>query len=201
MRAALLPLIGVVVAGGLCGPFAGAVRGDEPAGPKPPIAWRFAPAVVPLDGVSALRLPAGCIYAQGPAMQAFLRATGNTLTGDELAVVGQRDLVWFAIVSRAPRSQPGVLEEFQTEPDGRQVVLRTLRLASGDHSLQFDILAERHDVEAARAATSTLRASLCAARANTKRPPAVALWGLGGGALLGLAAVAVWRGRRYARGR
>jgi hypothetical protein len=41
----------------------------------------------------------GIVKAEGPEMRKFLEATGNTLAGNELAVLGPETLDWFAILT------------------------------------------------------------------------------------------------------
>lgn len=71
--------------------------------PVPEIRWSFGPAVLAPAGRADLPVPAGLIYVQGTELGRFLTASGNPPSGRELAVVGARDLGWFAVVSREDR--------------------------------------------------------------------------------------------------
>jgi len=152
------------------------------------IPWQFGPARLTLGG-AALQLPEDWIYVRGSGLRAFLDATGNTLTGRELAVVGRRDLAWFAVISSAGRARPGSSEEELTEPDGRQVVLLTLSVPTGESSLLVEILAERPNRALARAAAASLQARLAPPPQHVWWPWAAALV-----AALGLLAFLRYRG-------
>ncbi|MGJ5814719.1 DUF2167 domain-containing protein [Paludibaculum fermentans] len=71
--------------------------------PAPEIRWSFGPAPVVLGGIASIRAGPGQIYVQGREMGRFLEASGNPLTGRELAVVGPADLQWFAVITREDR--------------------------------------------------------------------------------------------------
>lgn len=123
--------------------------------PAPPIRWRRGPLTLQLAGAARLRLPPGMIAAEGGEMRRFLSATGNQLTGKELAVAGREDLRWFAVISlESTRGAPtsGRREEWtedSVEADGRKVRIRTVAVPAGPALLSFEVVSELADAAAA----------------------------------------------------
>jgi hypothetical protein len=153
-------------------------------GQPPEIHWRFGPASVALAPSLTQAVPAGAVYAQTGEMQRFLKATGNPLTGDELAVIAPADLSCFAIVSRLESARDSAFEEFSTEADGRQVIILT---RASKHGLRYEVVAERRDETKARQFADSLLTSLAAAPPFHWQP-----WA----ALLVLSILGVWVYRR-----
>ena len=60
-------------------------------GQPPQIHWLFGPTTIALTPSLTQAVPSGWVYAQTGEMQRFLKATGNPLTGKELAVIAPAD--------------------------------------------------------------------------------------------------------------
>ena len=120
------------------------------------IRWQHDPLTLQLAGAARLRLSEGMIAAEGGEMRRFLKATGNQLSWKELAVVGPRDLRWFAVISLettrgAPRT--GQREEWtedSVEADGRKVRIRTVAVPAGKALLSFEFVSEQAGAGAAK---------------------------------------------------
>jgi hypothetical protein len=149
-------------------------------GQPPEIHWRFGPATVALTPSLAQAVHAGWVYAQTGEMQRFLKATGNQLTGDELAVIALADLSCFAVVSHMDTSRDNAFEEYSTEADGRQVIIIT---RASKHGLKHEVVAQRQDEKKARQFADSLLNGLTAAPAYPWKP-----WA----AFLILAALGFW---------
>lgn len=146
----------------------------------PDIHWRFGPAALHLTASLTQSIPSGWVYAQTSEMHRFLQATGNPPTGNELAVIALDDLSCFAVLSRLETARDNTLEEYTTEPDGRQVVILT---RTSKHGLQYEVVAERRDEKKARQAADSLLSGLAAVPAFSWQPAA---------ALFILAALGFW---------
>jgi hypothetical protein len=130
---------------------------------SPEILWRFGPATLQLTPTLKQAVQPGCVYARSVEMRRFLKATGNQITGRELAVIGAADLSWFAVLSLVQASKDTAFEEYSREPDGREVIILTRLTAQG---LQYEILAERQDEKKARQAADALLSALTAVPAS-----------------------------------
>lgn len=132
------------------------------AGPQrfPEIRWQFAPLDLNLGEGASLPLPSGMIAAQGEEMRRFLLATGNQLTGRELAVLGPDDLGWFAVISTEPGRAQHRAEwvENSVEADGRKVVIRTVALPVRERAVVFEVVSEQAEEPRARAEFDALMA-------------------------------------------
>lgn len=135
------------------------------AQPLPDIRWQFGPRTLTLAGVAELRLNMGLMYVDGAEMRKFLLASGNTLTGRELAVAGPVDLAWFAVISREPGAASHVLgsditwTETNREPDGRDVVVDSFLTGGNGAVLRFELVTEAASHQTSRAAFDHMRAS------------------------------------------
>ena len=153
-------------------------------GQPPQIHWRFGPATIALTPSLTQAVPSGWVYAQTGEMQRFLTATGNPLTGGELAVIAPADLACFVIVSRLESARDSAFEENSTEADGRQVIILT---RTSKHGLRYEVVAERRDQQQARRIADSLTAGLHVPEEFHWQP-----WA----AVLVLAALAFWVYRR-----
>lgn len=149
-------------------------------GQPPQIHWLFGPTTIALTPSLTQAVPSGWVYAQTGEMQRFLKATGNPLTGKELAVIAPADLACFVIVSRLEPARDSAFEEYSTEADGRQVIILT---RTSKHGLLYEVVAERRDEKAARQIADSLLNGLTAAPAFHWQP-----WAL----ILVLAALGFW---------
>lgn len=135
------------------------------AQPFPDIRWQFGPRTLALAGVAELRLEKGLMFVETEEMRKFLQASGNTLTGRELAVAGPVDLAWFAVISRepgAPSQASGsdiTWTETNREPDGRDVVIDSFLTGGNVAVLRFELVAEAASYGNSRAAFDRMRAS------------------------------------------
>jgi hypothetical protein len=156
---------------------------------KPEIHWRFGPATLELGKNVELRVAKGWIYIRGDEMGKFLRATGNDVTGTELAVVGRSDLSWFAVVSPQGKSQDQKFKEYSREEDGREVVILTVvARTSPSQSLQIEVVAEKKDERLAEMAAADLLQGIAVRPPWNWRPWAAAL-------LAAALAYLIWRQR------
>lgn len=122
------------------------------------IRWSRGPHELRLEEKWVLPLPAGLVYAEGGEMRRFLAATGNALTGKEMAVFGAVDLSWFVVVSggaAVPKSALAWTEEAR-EADGREVVIRSV-LRGGT---LFELVSEKAGAEEARRSVEQVLAGL-----------------------------------------
>ena len=122
------------------------------------IRWSRGPHTLRLGEKWVLPLPAGVVFAEGVEMGRFLAATGNALTGREVAVFGAADLSWFVVVSGADGASRGELEwtEESREAEGREVVIHSV-LRGG---MLFEVVSERVGAEAARGSLERILAGL-----------------------------------------
>ena len=132
------------------------------------IRWSRGPHELRLRETWVLPLPPGVVYAEGDEMRRFLVATGNALTGKEVAVFGTTDLAWFVVVSAPPGASKDGLEwtEESRESDGREVVIHSA-LRSGS---LFELVSEKAGSELARRAMDRILAGL------HETPPARSTW-------------------------
>ena len=132
------------------------------------IRWSRGPHQLRLRETWVLPLPQGVVYAEGDEMRRFLVATGNALTGKEVAVFGAADLAWFVIVSTPPGATQNGLEwtEQSRESDGREVVIHSVLRS---RSL-FELVSEKTTAEPARRAMEGILAGL------HETPPARSTW-------------------------
>lgn len=142
------------------------------AGQPPEIHWRFGPTTIALTPSLTQAVPARWVYAQSGEMRRFLNATGNPLTGGELAVIAPADLSCFAIVSRLESARDSAFDEYSTEADGRQVIILTRTSKQG---LRYELVAERRDEERARRISDSLLIGLKATPSFRWQPWAVIL--------------------------
>jgi hypothetical protein len=114
------------------------------------IRWSRGPHTLRLGEKWALPLPEGLVFAEDAEMRRFLAATGNVLTGREVAVFGAADLSWFVVVSGVEGGRGRELEwtEESREADGREVVIQSV-LRGGN---LFELVSEKAGAEAARRA-------------------------------------------------
>lgn len=156
---------------------------------KPEIHWQFGPATLELEKNVELRVANGWIYIRGPEMERFLRASGNAVSGTELAVVGRADLRWFAVVSPQGEAQNQKFKEYTREEDGREVVILTVvAKTSASHSLQIEVVAERKDERLAEQAAAGLLQGISVRPPWNWRPWAAVL-------LAAALAYVIWRQR------
>ena len=155
------------------------------AGQPPEIHWRFGPTTIALTPSLTQAVPASWVYAQNGEMRRFLNATGNPLTGGELAVIAPADLSCFAVVSHMESARDSAFDEYSTEADGRQVIILT---RTSKHGLRYELVAERRDEEMARRISDSLLNGLAATPAFRWQPWAV---------ILILAALGFWIHRQH----
>ena len=131
------------------------------------IRWSRGPHTLRLGEKWVLPLPAGVVFAEGVEMGRFLAATGNALTGREVAVFGAADLSWFVVVSGADGASRGELEwtEESREADGREVVIQSV-LRGG---MLFEVVSERVGAESVWRSVDRILAGLL--EAERERSP------------------------------
>jgi hypothetical protein len=134
----------------------------------PEIRWSRGPHELRLRETWILPLPPDVVYADGGEMRRFLTATGNVLTGKEVAVFGAADLSWFVVVSAPPGPSQSSLEwtEESRESDGREVVIQSV-LRNGS---LFELVSEKATAGPARSAMDRILAGL------RETPPALSAW-------------------------
>jgi hypothetical protein len=122
------------------------------------IRWSRGPHTLRLGEQRVLPLPGGVVYAEGVEMRRFLAATGNSLTGREVAVFGAGDLSWFVVVSGAEGISRSELEwtEESREADGREVVIHSVLRGS----MLFELVSEKSGAESARRSLEPILAGL-----------------------------------------
>ncbi len=122
------------------------------------IRWSRGPHKLRLRETWVLPLPQDVVYAEGSEMRRFLNATGNALTGQEVAVFGAPDLSWFVVVSAPPAASKNGLEwtEDSRESDGREVVIHSV-LRGGS---LFELVSEKAGAVPARRAMELILAGL-----------------------------------------
>jgi hypothetical protein len=169
----------------------------------PVIRWRYGPLALSLAGVARLRLPSGMIAVEGAEMRRFLLASGNALTGSELAVSGPVDLRWFAVISLLPargkqsRGQREEWTEDTVEADGRAVRIRTVLVPAGAAVLSFEVVSEQAGAAVSAAESNALLAGVELPPADG---PAWLLFAPALAVLAGLVFCVYWLIRRRQRG-
>lgn len=114
------------------------------------IRWSRGPHTLRLKEKWVLPLPEGVVFAEEAEMRRFLAATGNALTGREVAVFGAGDLSWFVVVSGVEGGRRRELEwtEDSREADGREVVIQSVLRGKN----LFELVSEKAGAEPARRA-------------------------------------------------
>lgn len=122
------------------------------------IRWSRGPHALRLGEEWALPLPDGVVFAEGVEMRRFLAATGNALTGREVAVFGAGDLSWFVVASTARKSSGGdfAWTEESREADGREVVIHSILRGQ----TLFELVSEKAGAESARRAAQQILSGL-----------------------------------------